>query len=988
MRTSGRRLATGPKASHAANLKSANLPAVKLPLRLAFIAVLCTLAAAGQISKPYWQQQADYDIAVTLNDTFNTLQGQLTLTYHNHSPDTLSFLWIHLWPNAYKTDKTAFAEQKLLAGDRSFYFSKPEQKGYINQLQFTHNGTPLALTDHPEHIDIVKLTLDKPLLPGAAIVLNTPFHVQLPYIFSRGGHAGQFYAITQWYPKVAKYDAQGWHPMPYLDAGEFYNDFGNYKVAITLPANYVVAATGTLTNPQEIAWMKQRTQPALKPPPPPAKKDIFKPYRPNIDVTPPSANTRKTLLWQAEQVTDFAWFADKRFLVKHDTTQIAGKTIDIWNYLLPSDEKGWQPSLTFTKRALHFYSQHLGPYPHPQVSVVADPLAYANGMEYPMITLLNDKTGKPEALDLLIAHEVGHNWLQGLLATNERTHGWMDEGFNTWFERRYVQQFHAATQPKGIYNKKVPVDIFPVYLDLLTSQHRDAPVASNAGSIKPNLYYALVYYKAADWLEALARKTGQPVLDSAMRQYFKNWSFKHPQPNDFQKIVEQYYGSKLDDEFAALYNTGNSPAIPAKRPVKLTAFANLTQARQYRYLSIAPIIGFNAYDKALPGLAIHNYQIPQQPLQWVIAPMVGTGSGQLNGYARAGYTWYPNGRFSRAELFAGLAKFTTNSFTGQGDKKIYTGFTKFTPGLTLQFKPTNALSTLTRTIDLRTFIINEQQVKLQSPPPPGDTVFFAIPNGSTTTVIPQLTLNWKNERHLHPWQVSWQTQVIKQMVRTSVTAHYLLHYGSRPQGLAFRLFAGKIWYTAQKTNELRSNHYRYHFTMHAPNGRQDYTYSNPFVNRNQSPELAGRQILMRDGGFKYRSDYSSVVPGLKPTGIDYFDNWLMALNLSADVPDAINPLAILPVNLPLKVFADVGTSASPWQPGSTQQRFLYSVGLHLPLFKVVHIYYPLFQSKVFAEPNSVNDPFRPGGPKWWQRRLTFSIELDKLAPKIADQRLW
>jgi hypothetical protein len=169
--------------------------------------------------------------------------------------------------------------------------------------------------------------------------------------------------------------------------------------------------------------------------------------------------------------------------------------------------------------------------------------------------------------------------------------------------------------------------------------------------------------------------------------------------------------------------------------------------------------------------------------------------------------------------------------------------------------------------------------------------------------------------------------------------------------------------------------------MHAPNGTKDYTYSNPFAERNQSTQLAGRQIAMRDGGFKYRSDFSSVVPGLKATGVDYFDNWMLSLNTDFDIPNKINPLAILPFDNALKIFADVGTSASPWQAGSTQPKFIYSIGIHLPILKVLHLYYPILHSKAFDEPNSVNDPFREGGPKWWQKRLTFSLSFDQLKPK-------
>ncbi len=364
-----------------------------------------------------------------------------------------------------------------------------------------------------------------------------------------------------------------------------------------------------------------------------------------------------------------------------------------------------------------------------------------------------------------------------------------------------------------------------------------------------------------------------------------------------------------------------------------------------------------------------------------MTPMFATGTKQIVGYGRLGYHWYPKGKIYKTEVYAGLARFNVNNGIDEANNKIPISFAKFTPGISMELRKRNALSTLQRTIDFRTFFISEQQLKFESPAPPGDTVFYSARNASATTVIPQLTMTWNNNRKLYPWSIQAGIQQVKQIIRTTVTANYFLNYDKSNKGASVRLFAGKIFYTTERTTSVRNENSRYHFTMHAPNGTQDYTYSNPFAERNQSTQLAGRQIAMRDGGFKYRSDFSSVVPGLKATGVDYFDNWMLSLNTDFDIPNKINPLAILPFDNALKIFADVGTSASPWQAGSTQPKFIYSIGIHLPILKVLHLYYPILHSKAFDEPNSVNDPFREGGPKWWQKRLTFSLSFDQLKPK-------
>ncbi|MGZ8551583.1 MAG: M1 family metallopeptidase, partial [Chitinophagaceae bacterium] len=224
------------------------------------LSVVLLLALSSQLAafSQYWQQQVNYTIDVSLNDKEHTLNGFEKIEYINNSPDTLTFIWFHIWPNAYKNDKTAFSDQFLENGSTEFYFSGKEQKGYINRLDFKVNDITAKTEDHPQHIDILKLVLPTPLPPGQKTIITTPFHVQLPYNFSRGGHDGDSYQVTQWFPKPAVYDKNGWHPMPYLSQGEFYSEFGDFDVNITVPENYVVAATGELQNEEEKEWLKER----------------------------------------------------------------------------------------------------------------------------------------------------------------------------------------------------------------------------------------------------------------------------------------------------------------------------------------------------------------------------------------------------------------------------------------------------------------------------------------------------------------------------------------------------------------------------------------------------------------------------------------------------------------------------------------------------------------------------------------------------------
>ena len=189
---------------------------MKKPIPLQKLTLLLVACFAQFVSfSQYWQQKVDYTIDVTLNDKEKTLDAFEKIVYTNNSPDTLRFIWFHLWPNAYKNDKTAFSDQALELGNTEFYFSDKEQKGYINRLDFKADGITAKTEDHPQHIDIIKLVLPKPLAPGQQTVITIPFHEKLPFNFSRGGYDGESFQITQWYPKPAVYDKDGWHPMPF-----------------------------------------------------------------------------------------------------------------------------------------------------------------------------------------------------------------------------------------------------------------------------------------------------------------------------------------------------------------------------------------------------------------------------------------------------------------------------------------------------------------------------------------------------------------------------------------------------------------------------------------------------------------------------------------------------------------------------------------------------------------------------------------------------
>lgn len=521
----------------------------KLGFLFLFQAVLLIASAQN-----YWQQEVNYKIDVALNDKEHSLKGFLTLDYTNNSPDKLDFIWFHLWPNAYKNENTAFAKQVQATKDgaKRLKFLK-EDNGYIDSLDFKANNQKLKTEAHPEHIDIIKVLLNEPLAPGKKITITTPFYTNLATYNSRSGHDGQSYMVCQWYPKPAVYDQKGWHPMPYLDQGEFYNEFGNFTVNISTPSAYIVGATGSLQNESERAQYKAIGAANVS-----AKSRTNKiPYK--------TSGATKTLSYKAEKVPDFAWFADKDFVVRYDTLQLAsGKTVDVFTYHHPDGNKNWVNSTEYVKTGTKSYSAYIGEYAYPVVQAVEGPKNdMSGGMEYPMITLITSPDANEENLDAVITHEVGHNWFPMMIASNERQHAWMDEGINSYFQFRYEAEKWKSNTILGEYIpkevKKLPVGEFQaaIYNVISKALPMEGAIETPAADFKNEEQYGLVtYIKTAVWMYALEQEFGREKVDKAIQAYFRDFKFRHAYPEDLKASFEKEIGKDLTPYFDLLNKKG------------------------------------------------------------------------------------------------------------------------------------------------------------------------------------------------------------------------------------------------------------------------------------------------------------------------------------------------------------------------------------------------------------------------------------------------
>ena len=540
-------------------------------------------------SQDYFQQKVDYDITVKLDDNNHTLSAFEKIIYTNNSPDELSFLWFHIWPNAYKNDSTAYAKQ---AGPNSkFANSDSLSRGFIDSLDFSVNGKKVEWSYHPDWVDVVKLNLIEPLNPGESITIETPFFVKLPKVFSRLGHSGKHYEITQWYPKPAVYDRKGWHPMPYLNQGEFFSEFGTFDVKITLPKDYRVMATGDIIDGEkEYSWLEGLTSITDSLNRLPKKElsqwikknqktktkaiNISVGVKQNLSPQKSSKNSNaelstsevKTLHFRQNNVHDFAWFADKKWLVQKGelTLPNSSRKVSLWSFYLPKNAETWRNSIEYLHDSGYWYSSYYGDYPYNHITAVDGDLSAGGGMEYPNITVIASMPSK-HLLEMVIMHEVGHNWFYGIIGSNERYHTWMDEGLNEYSSIRYWQDKYKndnerfvvipLIQDKLGIAKDLKFSWFEYFQYSLSAKSQNAqPLNLKADEYKGS-NYGQNYSKTAVFTRFLQHYLGEEKMDEIMQDYYDIWKFRHPYPEDFQKIVEKHTDKDLNWYFDGVFNS-------------------------------------------------------------------------------------------------------------------------------------------------------------------------------------------------------------------------------------------------------------------------------------------------------------------------------------------------------------------------------------------------------------------------------------------------
>lgn len=489
-------------------------------------------------SQAYWQQGVQYNIDVKLNHTSNSISAFSSMMYINNSPDTLDHIFMHLWPNAY-TENTALAKQILEEGITHLYFGEKTYQGNIDSLDFKVNNSSVEWAVNSDYNDIARIQLKSDLLPGDSILISTPFRVKIPLgEVSRIGYLGESsnsvsiahsFQLTQWYPKPAVYDTAGWHRMPYLSQGEFYSEFGSFNVNIKAHKDYTVAASGNLVETD--------------------KSGEYVSYK-----------------YTLKNVHDFAWFVDNQWVTEESEIQLphSNRIVKTFSKYKASNYHLWENSVKLVDSAVYYYSLWIGDYPYDVCTAVDGGLTAGGGMEYPTITVIGDSENR-NALEEVILHEVGHNWFYGILGSNERTFPWMDEGINSYYERRYYEEVRKDIHISDLFAPLLPLlvkDSIPpqsefhsLMYDFTASRNSDQAINLPAPEYSSLNYGAIVYAKSAIAFNYLEKYLGKPVFDQCMRTYFNTWKFKHPAPVDLQNIFEKETGKDLMWFFDELLNT-------------------------------------------------------------------------------------------------------------------------------------------------------------------------------------------------------------------------------------------------------------------------------------------------------------------------------------------------------------------------------------------------------------------------------------------------
>jgi hypothetical protein len=489
-------------------------------------------SGSGRPGSRYWQQRADYRIAATLDTAQRRLNGRETIHYTNNSPDTLSYLWMFVEQNicAPNSVTNQLDQPPLVFLGSTFDFSC---KGFNGGVTLERVTVLRRAVRSVVYGTTMRIDLPRPLPPGGALDLDLAWHFPVPdYGAGRMGRDGSLYEIAQWYPRLAVYDdVRGWNHEPYIGAGEFYLEYGSFDVTLTVPAGYVLAATGILRNPEQVLTRGQRDRLAIARTSTHPVAIITADEAGHAGRTRPASEGQLTWRFTADNVRDFAFAAGPE--LRWDASSYDG--ILIQTFYRPKAHR-WAEANRMAHEAIKYFSEQWYRYPYPQATTVEGPI---EGMEYPMLTFVPNSPSREEQ-QWVLSHEFGHEWFPMVVGSNERLYPWMDEGFNTFIDLAGAAHYFDGTP----YGDSIEVHPLHLYSDH-TVPGQEQPLISRP--VESRDLFWTGYEKPALMLQTLRYEVlGKDRFDQAFREYIKAWAFKHPAPADFFRVMRDASGMDLD----------------------------------------------------------------------------------------------------------------------------------------------------------------------------------------------------------------------------------------------------------------------------------------------------------------------------------------------------------------------------------------------------------------------------------------------------------
>ena len=495
--------------------------------KIVFLGVLVLLLSSFKLLKEsiseskntYWQQRVSYTMDIDVDVDKYQYKGTQTLVYTNNSPNDLDRVFYHLYFNAFQPGSQMDVRSlNIKDPDRRIRDRigklKPNEIGYINVNSLKQNGVDVT---YETVGTILEVQLNQPIKSGKTVTLEMSFEAQVPIQIRRSGRnnkEGVALSMSQWYPKMAEYDFEGWHTPPYI-AREFHGVWGDFEVILKIDKKYVVGGTGYLQNPQEIGHgYEDKSLPLNRP-----------------------SSEKLTWHFKAPNVHDFMWAADPAY--KHDVLKMENGIDLHFLYKKTLEEKylkNWKDLQEPTAKLMNYFSEQVGQYPYKQYSVIQ---GGDGGMEYAMGTLIKGERNFGSLFGVT-AHEMGHTWFQFLLASNESLHPWMDEGFTTYISNKAENLILAEG------NENPHAGSYESY-KMIVERGYEESLSTHADRYHTNWAYGTASYSKGNiFLSQLEYVIGKENVAKGIKKYFTDFSFKHPTPNDIKRSMEKVSGIHLD----------------------------------------------------------------------------------------------------------------------------------------------------------------------------------------------------------------------------------------------------------------------------------------------------------------------------------------------------------------------------------------------------------------------------------------------------------